>query len=199
MFLKRLLSMATLLTLAMGLLLAQSPDTTLTIAVTGTLGPVLQGPDPLNANGHTGTLTVRVSESASPIISNSRFAAYVLPIGAVTAVIGSQPFTTTTPSKMTIQLGSNADILSVVYRSQNSTTTRFTASLAGGSFSTGVLMHPTAFSPSPQNLTSATSAGGAGSQLWYTDQGALTVLGLTGSISNSATPTPPAPQLGPEP
>ena len=178
-------------------LMAQSPDTILTYAVTGTLGPVLQGSDPMNINGDTGTLTVKVNSNLTPTISNATFAAYILPVGAVTAQIGSQPFTTTRPSKMTIQLGGTGDLLNVIFWSQDNTGTRFTAQLAAGSFGPAALMHPTLFRPTPQNLTPATKSGGAGSELFYTDQGALTVLGLTGSASCSSAAAPPVPVIGP--
>lgn len=173
--------------MTLGLAMAQTPDVTLTIAATGAIGPLLEGNDPLNADGHPGTLTLEISESASPVLSNADYADYTVPAGAVTATVGMKPFSTTAPSKMTIKLGSSGDILMVVFRSLDSTTSRFIAVLAPGSFTTAALMHPTPFSPATQDLTAATSAAGNGSQLWYTDMGSLTVLGYTGSITNSAT------------
>jgi len=192
---RRLLLLTCVGAMTLGTMLAQAPETTLTMSVTGTLGPVLQGTDPKGIDGHTGTLTVKISESASPAVSNTDYAAYVVPAGGVTAMIGTTPYTTESPSRMAIKLGANGDTISVVFRSQDNTESRFEAELAPGSFSTSVLMHPTPFSPSPQNLTPATSAAGPGSQFWYREGTAFTVLGLTGSISNSAAQ---APNLGQE-
>jgi hypothetical protein len=61
---------------------------------------------------------------------------------------------------------------------------RGTIFLQPGSWNKTVLKHMTAFSPSPQNITAATSATGPGSKLEYTFGGA-TVLGLTGTASSS--------------
>ena len=164
---------------------AQEPAVILNISVLGTLGPVLEGSDPLGANGHNGVLSVQVSESATPFASTANFAAYSIPAGSVTSIIGNTRYTTNSPAKMTISLSAAGDTLIVVYDSENGTATRFVATLAPGSFSRAVLMHPEPFSPSPQHLTPAVSAGGPGSQLWYSDAGALTVLGLSGSISSA--------------
>ena len=57
--------------------------------------------------------------------------------------------------------------------------------LAKASFTTAVLKHPQRFKPSPQNLTSATTASGPGSKIKYTvPLLGSTVLGLTGKASN---------------
>jgi hypothetical protein len=60
-----------------------------------------------------------------------------------------------------------------------------TASLAKGSFTSTVTKHPHKFTPSPQTLTAASTAGGPGSQVKYTSVvGGTTVLGLSGTASN---------------
>jgi hypothetical protein len=197
MFAKQVLLLSTIFVLGMCPLAAQmSPDTTLTIAVTGTLGPILAGTDPLGANGHTGSLTLKASESLMPVKQSGNVVTYRIPAGAITVVIGTLPFTTTTPSKMTIKLTSVADILTVLCRTQNDTITGFRAFLAPGSWNSSVLMNPLPFSPSPQTLTSATVANGPGSELAYISAGAVTVLGLNGTASNSAASDGGLPDFG---
>jgi hypothetical protein len=174
-----------------------SPGSTLTIAVTGTLGPILAGPDPLNANGHTGSVTLIADQSLTPTKVTGSSALYILPPGAITDVIGRRSFTTTTPAKMNISLTSTADILTVAYHSRENTVTVVKAYLAPGSWNTGILQHPVPFSPSPQQLTSATVAGGPGTKLEYTKNGTLTVLGMPGTASASAPANPVLPNLEP--
>ena len=171
-----------------------APDATLTVAVTGTLGPVLSGSDPLQTSGHTGSLTLMALESMAPTKTSDNSAVYTVPPGAITDVIGLQSFTSTTPGKLIVTLTPTADILTVIYNSRQNTVTTLIAYLAPGSWSSAVMMHPMPFSPSPQNLLSATVAGGPGSQMSYTYQGTTTVLGLAGTISNSAPANPPLPE-----
>src|ERR1043165_3013689 len=122
MLIKRLLVALTVFALGMIPLAAQvSPGSTLTIAVTGTLGPILAGPDPLNANGHTGSVTLIVDQALSPTKVVGATVLYTLPPGAITDVIGRRSFTTTTPAKMHISLTSTADILTVAYNSRDNT------------------------------------------------------------------------------
>lgn len=174
-----------------------SANATLTIALTGTLGPVLEGSDPLNTAGHTGSLTLMASVSLTPTKSTARSVQYTVPAGAITDVIGMKSFTTTTPGKMMVTLTNAADVLTVIYNSRNNTVTTLIAYLAPGSWSTAVFMHPEPFSPSPQVLTSATVAGGPGTQLQYTMNGALTVVGMNGTASSSAPADPVLPEPPP--
>ena len=166
-----------------------TPDATLTMTINGTLGPVLSGPDPLGANGETGTLTVMASESLSPTSSTANSATYTLPAGALSVVIGGTTFKTTGQSTMKITLGAKADtvVLSSTVKELGITATIVgTATLKTGSFPTSVLTHPTHFTPSPQRLTAATTATGGGSKVKYTALGSTTVLGLAGAASNKA-------------
>jgi hypothetical protein len=67
MYIGRLLSFSTALVLGLCPLLAQSiPDTTITANITGTIGKILSGSDPLALSGQSGVVTVMVSESLSP-------------------------------------------------------------------------------------------------------------------------------------
>jgi hypothetical protein len=59
-----------------------------------------------------------------------------------------------------------------------------TVSLAKGSFTAAVTKHPRKFTPTPQTLTAAATAAGAGSKVKYTVFGSSTTLGLTGTASN---------------
>jgi hypothetical protein len=95
---------------------------------------------------------------------------------------------------MAITLTPAADVLTVIYNSRDNTVTTMIAYLAPGSFSTAVMIHPEPFSPSPQDLSSATAAGGRGTQLQYTRNGKLTVVGMSGTASSSA----PADRLLPD-
>ena len=188
----RLLSFSTVLVLGICPLFAQSvaPDTTLTININGTVGPVLSGSDPLGANGGTGALTVVASESLSPIKTTATSATYALPPGAITVSIGGTTFTTTSASKAIVTIPSkgpdNLILVASVKELGLTVTVIGTAALRHGSFTSAVLTHPTTFSPSPQTLTAATSATGPGSKIKYTFLGASTVLGFAGTASDSA-------------
>jgi hypothetical protein len=166
------------------------PDVTLTITFTGTLGPVLSGADPLGGNGGSGTLTVVASESLSPFKETTTSATYKLPAGAMRVVIGSTTYTTTGPSTMKFTLpakGPDTIVLSASVTVLGTPVTVVgTAALAHGSLPATILHHPGPFSPSPQKLTPAASATGPGSKVKYTLFGGTTVLGLTGTASNSA-------------
>ena len=157
---------------------------TLTIVIKGTLGPILSGSDPLGLNGDSGQLTLKASESLKPIAHTAHSATYKLPAGAITMTAGSNKFTTNTPSKMTITLGSSADILTLKAAGPDGLMLTDTSYLKTGSWTTAVLKHPTTFKPSPQTLTPAKTANGAGSKLSYTIFGGTTVLGFSGTISN---------------
>ncbi len=164
------------------------PAKTLTITINGTLGPVLSGSDPLGANGQGGTLTVMASESLSPKKHTPNSATYILPPGAMTITVGSNQFKTKTNSTMMVKLTNSADILTLIASGSidgiNLQVTG-TAYLKAGSWKKSVLKHPTKFSPSPQNLTSAQKSNGPGSKVKYTVFGSSTVLGLSGTASDS--------------
>jgi hypothetical protein len=185
-------------TLALLPLAAQTlGNTTLTIALTGTLGPVLEGSDPLGTAGHTGSLTLMAGESMTPTKVAVNSVEYTIPAGAITDVIGLRSFTTTTPGKMAVTLTSAADVLTVIYNSRDNTVTTLIAYLAPGSWSTAIMLNPAPFSPSPQSLRSATVAGGPGTQLKYRMNGAVTVVGMKGTASSSAPADPVLPDVTP--
>jgi hypothetical protein len=173
--------------------IAASPAThTLTISIKGTLGPVLSGSDPLGLNGQSGTITVLASESLSPTKHTPTSATYTLPPGAIKVTAGSNKFTTKSPSKMIINLTSTADILTLIVSGKNGLVVTDTTFLKAGSWTNAVLKHPGVFKPSPQKLTSATSAGGPGCQVKYVF-GSTTVLGFRGTGSSSSTVDPVLP------
>lgn len=165
-----------------------APDATLTITVTGLAGPVLSGPDPLGADGMSGTFKVMASESLSPTKTTAASATYTLPAGAMSVTVGGATYKTTGPSTMKIVLGTASDnvLLSAKVEKLGITATvSGTAVLKKGSFPSAVLTHPTSFRPTPQELTAATTATGPGSKMQYTAFGSTTVLGLAGSASCS--------------
>jgi len=166
---------------------------TLTITLKGKLGPILSGSDPLGLNGQSGKITVMASESLSPTKHTSTSATYTLPAGAITVTAGTNQFTTKSPSKMIINLTSTADTLTLIVAGPNGLMATDTTFLKAGSWTNGVLKHPTVFKPSPQKLTSAKSASGPGCKVKYTIFGSTTVLGFHGTGSNSATADPELP------
>jgi hypothetical protein len=166
---------------------------TLTITIKGTLGPVLSGSDPLGLNGQSGKITLMVSELLKPTKHTATSVTYTLPAGAITVTAGSNHFKTTSPSKMTIRLLSTADTLTLVVAGPEGLMATDTTFLKTGSWTTAVLKHPTAFSPTPQKVTSATTAGGPGCKLKYTILGSTSVLGFHGTASNSSTADPVLP------
>jgi len=168
---------------------------TLTIAIKGTLGPVLSGSDPLGLDGKKGTVTVLASESLSPTKHTATSATYTLPPGAITVTAGSNKFTTRSPSTMIINLKSTADILTlIVVDKQTGLMVTDTTYLKAGSWTTAVLKHPGVFKPSPQTLTSATTTNGPGCKVKYTIYGSTTVLGFHGTGSSTSTVDPVLPE-----
>ena len=174
---------------------AVNPAThTLTIKVKGTIGPVLSGNDPLGFDGKSGTVTLMASESLSPTKHTATSATYTLPPGAIKVTAGSNKFTTKSPSKMIIKLTSTADILTVIVVDKSTgLTVTDTTYLQAGSWTTAVLKHPGVFTPSPQTLTSATTANGPGCKIKYTIFGSTTVLGFHGTGASSSTVDPVLP------
>jgi len=173
---------------------AVSPAThTLTITIKGTIEPILSGSDPLGLDGKSGVVTLMASESLSPTSHTSTSATYKLPAGAITVTAGGKKFTTKSPSKMIIKLMSTADTLTLILKGPESAVVTDTTYLKTGSWTTAVLKHPGVFSPSPQKLTSATTASGPGCKVKYTVFGSTTVLGFHGTGSSSATVDPVLP------
>ncbi|HSY99605.1 MAG TPA: hypothetical protein VK788_08920 [Terriglobales bacterium] len=170
---------------------------TLTITIKGTIGPILSGTDPLGLDGQTGTVKILASESLNPTKHTATSATYTLPAGAITVTAGSNKFSTKSPSKMVINLTSTADTLTFIIAGKVdgvSLMVTDTSYLKAGSWTTAVLKHPGVFSPSPQKLTAAKTAGGPGSKIKYTVFGGTSVLGFTGTASNSATVDPVLPE-----
>ena len=173
---------------------AVTPAThTLTITIKGTIEPILSGSDPLGLDGKSGIVTVLASESLSPTSHTSTSATYKLPAGAITVTAGGKKFTTKSPSNMIIKLMSTADTLTLILKGPESAVVTDTTYLKTGSWTTAVLKHPGVFSPSPQKLTSATTASGPGCKVKYTIFGSTTVLGFHGTGSSSATVDPVLP------
>ncbi|HXR17239.1 MAG TPA: hypothetical protein VN777_13685 [Terriglobales bacterium] len=173
---------------------AANPAThTLTIVIKGTIGPILSGVDPLGLDGKNGTVKILASESLSPKKHTSTSATYELPAGAIKVTAGDNHFSTTSPSKMIINLKSTADTLTLVVAGPDGVIVTDTTFLAKGSWTNAVLKHPGVFTPSPQKLTSAKTAGGPGCKLKYVIEGLTTVLGFSGTASNSETEDPVLP------
>jgi hypothetical protein len=177
---------------------AVNPAThTLTITVKGTIAPILSGSDPLRFDGQSGTVKILASESLTPTKHTATSATYTLPPGAISVTAGSNKFSTKSPSKMVINLTSTADTLTLIIAGQVNgvslmvTDTNF---LKAGSWTTAVLKHPGVFSPSPQKLTAAKTAGGPGCKIKYTVFGNTSVLGFSGTALNSATVDPVLPE-----
>jgi hypothetical protein len=177
---------------------AVNPAThTLTITVKGTIGPILSGSDPLGLDGKSGTVKILARESLTPTKHAATSATYTLPPGAITVMAGSNKFSTKSPSKMVINLTSTADTLTLIIAGQvNGVSLMVTDSnfLKAGSWTTAVLKHPGVFSPSPQKLTAAKTAGGPGCKIKYTVFGNTSVLGFSGTALNSATVDPVLPE-----
>ena len=159
------------------------PTATLTVVVDGTAGPILQGSDPLGLNGQSATISVLVSESLKPTKHTKTSATYKIPAGAITLTFDGSSYQTTSPSKLTVKLGSKADTLTLASSvTEDGITVMFTdtTTLAAGSWTDAVLQHPGPFTPTPQTLTSPSS------KLKYSGSfTGTTVVGISGTISNS--------------
>jgi len=160
----------------------------ITYTINGTLGPVLSGSDYLGANGESGTLTVIANTTLVPTSTTSTSATYTLPAGAITVVIGGTTYATTGHATLKYNFPATGPdtmvVTTTISVSGLTGTVVGTASLANHSFNSGVTTHPQKFKPSPQTLTAATRAGGAGSQVKYSSILGATVLGLSGTASN---------------
>jgi hypothetical protein len=158
--------------------------------VSGTLGPVLSGSDPLGANGESGVLTATASSTLTPTSKTKTSATYTLPVGAVTVNIGGTVYGTTGTSTLKYTFPA-AGPDTMVFTATVSVdgfkgTVVGTVSLAKGSFTSAILKHPQKFTPSPQTLKPAKTAAGPGNKVEYTVKilGGSTILGLTGTASN---------------
>jgi hypothetical protein len=83
---------------------------------------------------------------------------------------------------MIVKLGDKADLLTLkakVTLFGRQVNVSETSALQSGSWTNDVLQHPALFSPSPQNLNEPSSS------FTYTVSGETTVLGVTGTASNS--------------
>jgi hypothetical protein len=170
---------------------------TLTITVKGTIAPLLSGSDPLGLDGVKGTVKILASESLKPTKHTATSATYTLPAGAITVTAGSNKFSTKSPSKMIINLTSTADTLTLIVAGKVegvSLMVTDTTYLKTGSWTTAVLKHPGPFAPTPQKLTAAKKATGAGCKIKYTVFGDTSVLGFSGTASNSSTEDPVLPE-----
>lgn len=161
---------------------AGSSASVLTITLDGTLGPVISGNDPAGLNGQSAMVTVTASESLNPYKATASSASYHIPAGDITVNVNGTQYTSTSRSSMIVKLGKKADLLTlkanITVLGHKVNVTDISA-LQTGSWTTGVLQHPALFSPSPQNLTEPSST------FTYTVFGETTVLGVTGTASNS--------------
>jgi hypothetical protein len=161
---------------------ALSPGKTLTIVFDGTLGPILSGSDPAGLNGQSATVTVTVKESPDPYKTTTKSASYHIPAGAITLSVNGTDYTSTSRSSMIVKLGRKADLLTLksnVTVLGHQVSVLDTSALQAGSWTSGVLQHPALFSPSPQDLSEPSST------FTYSVFGETTVLGVTGTASNS--------------
>jgi len=159
-----------------------APGKTLTIALDGTLGPVISGNDPAGLDGQSATVTVIVKESLSPYTTTANSASYHIPAGDITVSVNGSNYTSTSRSSMVVKLGRKADLLTLKAKldiSGFAVNVSDTTALQSGSWSSDVLQHPVLFSPSPQDISEPASS------FTYTVFRETTVLGVTGSISNS--------------
>jgi hypothetical protein len=184
---KRRWLLITVLMLALCPLLAAAD---ITYTISGTLGPILSGSDPLGANGENGTLTATFSPTLTATSHTSTSATYTLPAGAILVDIGGTIYETVGTSTMKYNIPSSGPDTIVITSKVNvdgiDGTVVGTASLAHGSFKSAALKHPTTFTPASQTLTAATKAGGAGSQVQYSvPLLGTTVLGLSGTATSA--------------
>ena len=144
-------------TLALGLcpLFAASPDSNIVITLNGTLGFV-SGEDCLSENDAAMTATATFSSSATPthISVGGTLVTYKLPRGAVTVSFSSGEipnFTSTMPWKAVFS--SKAQTLELSGGTPHGRLGLYIhIKLKRDSWSDAILQHPTAFSPSPQNV-----------------------------------------------
>ena len=182
---QKALSAATLMLAVCSLLSA----TTINYTMSGTLGPILSGADPVAANGQAGVIQIAVSSTLLPTTTTATSATYTLPIGAVNATFGGATHRSTSKSTLKYTIPAtgrdNMIITTSCFVEGISVQLVGTIALAHGSFTSAVKKHPQKFSPTPQTLSAAKTAGGAGSKFKYTvPLIGSTVLGLKGTASN---------------
>ena len=152
----------------------------LTYTISGTLNPLISGDDPLSMKGSNAILTVAASESLTPHKSTNHTATYIVPTGAVSLLLGTTTYLSTTAASLEYDVpASGKDTVTVttdftVYGYTITTIT--TIVLKAGSFTNAALTHPQPFKPSPQDLK-------PGSQLAYEGLAQITVLGLAAQAS----------------
>lgn len=154
----------------------------ITLTLDGTLGPVISGNDPAGLDGDSATVTIVVKESLNPYKTTANSASYHIPAGDITVSVNGTDYTSTSRSSMIIKLGNKADLL--IFKAKLSilgqaVSVSDTSTLQSGSWTTSVLQHPQLFSPSPQDISEPSST------FTYTVFGETSVLGVTGSASNS--------------
>jgi len=162
------------------------PAANVTYSVTGKLGPVLSGKDPLKADGKAGSVKIVASETLSPKSHTSTSATYSLPAGAVTGKAAGHSFKSSGAATMKISLGSmdNVTVSGPVSVDGVTATVSATMALKKGSFTSAVLKHPAAFKPASQSVTPAKTAKGPGSKVSYKVGTSATVLGVTGKATS---------------
>jgi hypothetical protein len=112
----------------------------------------------------------------------AKSASYHIRPGGIIVTVNGSDYTSTSRSSMIIKLGSRADLLTFkATLNIDGFTVKVadTSALQSGSWTSDVLQHPALFSPSPQNLSEPSSS------FTYTVFGEATVLGVTGTASNS--------------
>jgi hypothetical protein len=162
-----------------------SPHTTLTMSISGNLGKILAGKDPIGGTGKSGVVQVAINESLSPVSHTATSVTYKLPPGSVssggsTAKGGPTTMKISMPASgpVTINFSGSVTIDSI--------TSHVTATvvLEHGSFPSSIFKHPVGFK-SPQTLSPAKTSGGAGSKVSYTAPfNSKTVLALGGTVSD---------------
>ncbi|HLY07361.1 MAG TPA: hypothetical protein VKR31_16565 [Rhizomicrobium sp.] len=161
---------------------ALAPGKTITLALDGTLGPVISGSDPAGLDGDSATVTITVKESLVPYKTTAASASYHIPAGDITVDVNGTDYTSTSRSSMIIKLGGKADLLMLKAKLSilgHAVSVSDTTALQSGSWTSAVLQHPALFSPSPQNISEPAST------FTYSVFGETTELGVTGTASNS--------------
>ena len=152
------------------------------------LGPVLSGSDPGSFNGQSTVLTAVVNAALRPKSHTATSATYTLPARAFTLKVGNGRYVTTRASTLEYTFPATNPDQMVITGTFSIGGVDFpmvvTVSLANGSFTTSVKTHPQKIAPTPQTLTPAKTASGAGSKLKYTILGNSTTLGISGTASN---------------
>lgn len=176
---KRLLPTIFALAALASMLPAQTkPEVIYTIS--GTLGPVQAGSDPLMFNGLGFYMNVHIPITAYPTNITKKSVDYPLATGNIWIDIGDNFYTYFNAGiwKVKIDLNETEDTLHVTGLDGSGRIWTVTAMLEAGSWTTAVLTHIKPFSPAPQSITAPAS------MLRYTFANEpATEIGLTGTIS----------------